>query len=108
MENVEVIAVIYDTNKPVDPGTGKPPVLADMTIKKVSSYTTKETEESVREDKSVYEKEAELNQVASSQTEIKITETSKTVQKPLWWLYLIGIGVIVAAGWFVYRKMKRG
>lgn len=67
-ETVEEVTTVYDTDKPTDPGTGKPPVLSET-----KKTTRKDSKKQSQEDKS-----ANLNQSTSlngqDRTVIKATE----------------------------------
>lgn len=107
-ETVEEVTTVYDTDKPTDPGTGKPPVLSET-----KKTTKRETNKQSQEDKNT-----NLNQSTSlngqDRTAIKATEEEDkqkeetTVPRQIGWVVwgLVGLG-IVAIVWRVIKSKTK-
>lgn len=107
-EDVDFSITIYDTDKPADPETGRPPAVADIKGKKKTTTQKQEREESQKNEYMAEKDSSSTHVTTDSQEETKIIESSKTTRKPLWWLYVIVVVAIVVSVWFVYNRIKRG
>lgn len=112
-ENLRMDVTLYDTTRAKDSITGKPPVLAEMTIQRDRQRTDRQQLES---DWQASERSAagtvsergdssrmEMTATSSAESDTKINEKTKTVRRVPWWVWAVGLGVIVT-GWMLFRK----
>lgn len=112
-ENMRMDVTLYDTARAKDSLTGKPPVLAEMTIQRDRQRTDRQQFESDlqasgRSDAETFTEQAdssrtELTATSSAESETKTDEKTKTARREPWWVWAVGLGVIVT-GWMLFRK----
>ena len=101
----EVVAVTYDTDKPTDPATGKPPVKSEV-VKKKTTVKGKQVQAQVSV---AAERAATDSTVDRTQRDVDLdveTAHEETPQKP-GLAYVFYILLVVAGGavlWFLNRK----
>ena len=92
---------VYDTNKPADPSTGKPPILSErrrsskvkkLTSKQVNSLTSTDKHEKVNLKVDLSKKNKANKSSDSKLIDKSKTETSEGIP---WWKWLIAGGVLV-------------
>lgn len=84
LEDFKFTISTYDTSRPVDSVTGKPPLASEMTGEKRSSAETRQTEEISRVDQSLTETVAEIDRSTDSTADVKIDESIKVKKSPRW------------------------
>lgn len=110
-QDIEIITVKYDTEKPINPETGKPPVASETIVRKVSSKSKQEknlTTTTGRESTDYKSDQAEIlmtnEQSKTNKTSSESsTITTKTKANKNW---VIPIILIVAAAIGVYAIYK--
>ena len=106
--------ITYDTNKPVDEKTGKPPVLSEKVITyKSNNQTSNEVKEDLSVDKhekinlkvdSNDETKTKLDSTHKSSDKIKTT-SKNTETSSSWWKWLL-VGIILSIVGFIYFKLR--
>ncbi len=103
----EIITTTYDTDKPIDNHTGKPPIQSETTTHK-TTFAGMQEKEHIQAISYTAE-----SQELTDQTKKDVLITAKTTikEKPKTYriayiFYIIVIMVIVAAGWYFQRKNK--
>jgi len=108
-ETVEEVTTVYDTDKPTDPGTGRPPVKSET-----KKTTKRESNKQKQEDKST-----NLNQSAVVNDNIKAvvqerkeedkqkdeTTVPRQIGGIIWALAVLVVVIIV--GWMIYISRKK-
>jgi len=92
----ETQTVTYDTDKPVDPETGKPPVKSETTSRKTTT-TGKQVQEQTQAESNVEEADtfADNTQIdTGEESETTYKEEKKTSATPLWIWVTILLGLI--------------
>jgi hypothetical protein len=102
----EVVEVVYDTEKPVDAETGKPPVQRE-TVKKKTIVKGKQVQEQTI---AATEHAAADSTVDKTLNDVEVEvemEHEETPQKPAvaYWFYILLIVVVGAGAWFLGRKL---
>lgn len=105
IEDLEARLVLYDTDKPIDEKTGKPPAKSELIItkKKLTEYigNRKETNSNIAESKSDIKITQAINKTITSDSLTNIQEktksltTDKTISNKSWILFSV-IGVSLA------------
>lgn len=113
-ENLETRLITYDTDKPVDVSTGKPPVKSERitTYVKSSQKDNKITDKSIDkinlkiDAKTVLKSKVDSNSNTNNKVVSKTETTEKPVNEPLKWilivLFLSGIGGLI----WLLKKFK--
>ena len=107
--NIKVNQVKYDTDKPIDPETGKPPIKEETNVD-----LTKETEEDIKENmESQTSQSEELDIKDKGKQHIKTQNelNEEITTSPSWWQKLISGIVLTALGiwgaiWGIKRLLK--
>jgi hypothetical protein len=101
----ETTTTIYDTDKPVDATTGKPPVKSETTIRKVMERG--KTEQMLRLESAERTAHDSLSDRTKNDllltVETQHTETPKTPAIAYWW-YIVATLAVIAAGWFLNKN----
>lgn len=97
---------IYDTDKPVNKGTGKPPVKSESkTTTKKSNKNDVKTDSTVsKKDESIHKDQSKVNEQAKEET--KVVEKTKPVDGKYYFYILITL-VLLVAGFFVYKNFAK-
>lgn len=96
----------YDTEKPINPETGKPPIKSEeTTTKKKETNSKKETSSSTDTNKGIT---ADVNRKENSIQESEIIEEKEesTLFKQIGWCAL-SIALLFVSSYFIYRKLKK-
>lgn len=114
-ENLRVDVTVYDTTRPADSATGRPPVLADATIQRERQHTTRQDRQSDVQTSAQSESEhvavqsdslqTHLNATASAQNDTKIDTKTKTTRRVPWWVWGIGVGCVMILSRVIRRKI---
>lgn len=110
-------ATVFDTTKPTDPETGRPPVLAEVEGISQQQTTTREnqTAEKKEETKAVEEKQkiesrdtdTVIDAAQDKQTDAEMVEKEKKISHPKIWLYILSLVLLVAGVYWLWPKIKR-
>ncbi len=105
-EEVETVTHrrVYDTAKPVDPATGKPPLKAEETTRRVQrtrQTATRQMVDSSRRHAQTIIRDSTRKEATADET-VKAKETRRPFVPG--WLVWTGLLALAAAGWGVYRK----
>lgn len=105
--DVEVTHTKYDTSKPINPVTGRPPIESETKAAK-HSKASKETKGSAS---SIVEaSKSEIHQDSTQSTSAEKIETTKDekVKKSLpVYIYIIGVGILILLIWAAWQWLKR-
>jgi cobalamin biosynthesis Mg chelatase CobN len=103
----ETATVVYDTEKPADPVTGKPPVKSEKNSRKTTTSDKQKREQAQLANIITDSSSAIDNTKKDVETNTKTThkETSKTPKIAYVFYIMLLLGVI-AAGWFLNSKFK--
>lgn len=112
-EDIEIITVTYDTEKPVNPDTGKPPVASETIVRKVSSKSKQEknlTTTIGRESTDYKSEQAEIlktnEQSKTNKTSSESSTITTTTKANKGWMVPTFLIVIAAAigAFIIYRN----
>lgn len=114
----EIIVTVFDTDKAIDPGTGKPPVKSETkTTQRTEARTNNKTVEStsqqndIKADYKQLLKQALDSAMVANSNLIDKSQSKETATNNSWWKWFIGgIGVAVVSYtvvWAVYKKPWR-
>ena len=98
-----ITTVVYDTEKPIEEKTGKPPVKSETTkiIKKdVSQNVTSKADFTTIYNDSTKKETVDKSQI-KTKTEVSVTPKKSTFA---YIYYILVIGILIVAGFFVYKK----
>ena len=100
----EGITVTYDTEKPVDPFTGKPPVKSETKWKKETKKKEKgETAQTVQKDTQSEDK-SRTDTRQTEQVEVEQSQKKDIFRIPWFWVCVAAIGV-VGIGYYIKRRV---
>jgi hypothetical protein len=99
---IKIHIVRYDTSQPVDPATGKPPVMEEesQTIGKHIHKTTK-TEQESHSDQKDFQRQTDENQTDLNIDEKTVTETDVAGGRNFIWVWILLV-VIAGAGFLLW------
>lgn len=98
----------YDTSKPIDPGTGKPPVLKETeSVTKIKKKDKEEVSERQTDDRNISDKSKKSkndNSVIQSAGEdsANLEDSKKKVAGWPWWI----VAVVVVGGYFCLKRWR--
>ena len=102
----EVVIEKFDTQQPVDPATGTPPLKERTTIRERQG-SARQTQTITKTETNVHESDSSAAQSKYNIAELnKTTTTEKTKKTVPWWVWVVGGGCILIVGWMVKRKLK--
>lgn len=106
-EDIEITHVKYDTSKPVNPDTGKPPVESETTAVK-RSKASKETKgsENITVEATKIETHRDSTQLSYAE-KIEITKDEKIKKSLPLYIYVIGVGILIFLIWAAWQWLKR-
>ena len=102
--NTEVTETVYDTDKPVNPDTGKPPVIRETTTRTITETSTNSQDN----ESETFANSSQQNRSDNSQTQLDtiiIEDLKSDTKDPHKWRYIFGILVILCiAAYSIYNK----
>lgn len=107
--DVSIKITDYDTNRPVDPTTGKPPVLRETEInsRQSSRHRSETNQQSNVSDKNKKDVKSASNKSAKSDLKSKSKETTKLVEVTKtgvrWWVWVL---IVLALGSIIYLAFR--
>ena len=105
--NVKIVikTTNYDTTKPTDPATGKPPIISESTTTQEESENSNVNTvvDSVKKDESTHKDQGQAN--AQSKEDSKTVNQSKPTIK--YYYYIIGLVVCITVGYLGYKNFSR-
>ncbi|MDR0667137.1 MAG: hypothetical protein LBF90_00775 [Prevotellaceae bacterium] len=106
IKTVETTTVVYDTEKPVVPETGRPPVASETTVKAtvVKGKQTQEVVQTVAAAAITDSTEIQARDVHHVAIKVEQSETPVKPAIAYWW-YIIGTLSIIAGGYFLNKKI---
>lgn len=108
-EETEVVTTIYDTNRPVDSTTGKPPVLSE-TKKRTKREHNKNTREhfAKSQNQSYAEQLRDTTSIIDKRDEVhqQMETTVPNQIKGVFWALIVLVGLIIL-GWLAINKSKK-
>lgn len=106
-EDIEITHVKYDTSKPVNPDTGKPPVESETTAVK-RSKASKETKgsENITVEATKIETHQDSTQLSYAE-KTEITKDEKIKKSLPLYIYVIGVGILIFLIWAAWQWLKR-
>lgn len=106
-EDVEITHTKYDTSKPINLETGRPPVESET--KAVKRYKASQNA-SGSENTIVEATKVEINQDStqlSATEKVEVTKDEKIKKSLPLYIYIIGVGILALAIWAVWHWSKR-
>lgn len=105
--DIEVTHTKYDTSKPVNPVTGRPPIESETKAAK-HSKASKETQGSASSIVEASKSEIHQDSTQSTSAEkVEITKDEKIKKSLPLYIYIIGAGVVALLIWAVWQWLKR-
>lgn len=105
-EDTRRIELEFDTEKPVDPATGTPP-LKRATVTDTKRNSQKDTRQQTA---STAKQQTEVTVQDSSQrnvqTEMTATQETEKKSRSLWWLWLIAGATLTGIVWWFWRRYR--
>nr|DAF13306.1 MAG TPA: TRAF PROTEIN, TRAO PROTEIN, TRAN ADHESION, BACTERIAL SECRETION.5A [Caudoviricetes sp.] len=90
--NKEVVTEKFDTDKPVDPATGTPPLKERTTIRERQG-SARQTQAITKTEANIHESDSITDRSKYDIAELNKTITTEKTKKSVpWWVWLVGIG----------------
>jgi len=127
-KNYQANTKVYDTNKPIVPGTNRPPLASETTISNIESNdknlqensNTKVSKSEIQQIEANFKKkyDSKLDSITKENTSLKSEVTEKTTQAnnwSMWFLAGISICILFQLAWkftplgklsFIWQKIK--
>lgn len=116
-ERLQVEVRLYDTARPADTLTGRPPLLADVSIHRQRQAKAQQTQQNARQGASVRNTVRENERADSLHnerdehgerfSETRTLENSKTARRTPWWVYALLAAALAALTLFLLRKFRK-
>lgn len=106
-EDVEITHTKYDTSKPINPETGRPPIESET---KAVKHSKASKDSKVSASAIVEAEKVEIHQDSTQSTSAEKIETTKDekIKKSLpLYIYIVGVGILALAIWAVWHWSKR-
>lgn len=102
----EVVIEKFDTDKPTDPATGTPPLKERTTIRE-RQQTQQQTQATTKTETHVHESDSIADRSKYNvELHNQVSDIVKAKRVVPWWVWVVGGGCVLVAGWRVLRKFR--